>query len=90
LLLVCDHHASAITTVLQSAATQVWGRNLDPLLNLGCRSSCLRLVLYIPFIRQFIRFSMLNGNDPLLCLAVGLLSVLWFEGLKMMTRGNVA
>jgi hypothetical protein len=58
--------------------------------NLDSRSLCLGLVLYIPFIREFLRFSMLNGNDPLLCLAVGLLSVLWFEGLKMMTRGNVA
>jgi P-type Ca2+ transporter type 2C len=49
----------------------------------------LGLVLYVPFIREFFRFSVLHANDLLLCLAAGLVSVLWFEALKMVTRGRM-
>ena len=50
----------------------------------------LGLVLYVPFIRELFRFSMLHGNDLLICLAAGLVSVLWFEALKMAARGRLA
>jgi hypothetical protein len=42
------------------------GQDLDPLVNLGSRSLCLGLVLYIPFIREFLRFSMsrVEGASP--------------------------
>lgn len=49
----------------------------------------LGLVLYVPFARELFRFSMLHGNDLLICLAAGLVSVLWFEALKMVTRGRI-
>jgi Ca2+-transporting ATPase len=49
----------------------------------------LGLVLYVPFIRELFRFSMLHGNDLLICLGAGLVSVLWFEALKMVARGRL-
>ena len=49
----------------------------------------LGLVLYVPFLRDLFRFSMLHGNDLLICLGAGLVSVLWFEVLKMVARGRL-
>ena len=42
----------------------------------------LGIVLYVPFFIHLFRFSSLHLPDLLLCLAAGLGSVLWFEGLK--------
>jgi Ca2+-transporting ATPase len=49
----------------------------------------LGLVLYVPFIRELFRFSMLHVNDLLICLGAGVVSVLWFEALKIITRGRL-
>ena len=43
----------------------------------------LSLALYVPFVRQMFHFSTLHPNDLALCLAGGLLSILWFESLKL-------
>ena len=43
-------------------------------------------VLYVPFLRDLFHFSTLHPNDLLLCLAAGVVSVLWFEALKLMRR----
>lgn len=54
--------------------------------------SGLLLVLYLPFLREMFRFSWLRWNDLLLCLAAGLFTVVWMEGLKLLRRlrrGNV-
>jgi P-type Ca2+ transporter type 2C len=42
----------------------------------------LGLVLYIPFLRTLFQFAMLHPTDIGICLAAGLMSILWFEGLK--------
>ena len=43
----------------------------------------LSLALYVPFIRNMFHFSTLHPQDLALCLAGGLLSILWFESLKL-------
>jgi len=42
----------------------------------------LGLVLYVPFLRDLFHFSTLHPDDLALCLASGLVSILWFEGIK--------
>ena len=42
----------------------------------------LGLVLYVPFLKVFFRFSTLHANDLAICLAAGAVSVVWFEALK--------
>jgi P-type Ca2+ transporter type 2C len=49
---------------------------------LGSTILFLGLVLYVPFLRTLFHFSRLHLNDLILCLSAGLVSILWFEGLK--------
>jgi Ca2+-transporting ATPase len=51
----------------------------------------LGLVLYVPWMRDLFDFSYLHISDILICLAAGAASILWFEGLKIISRrrGNV-
>lgn len=46
----------------------------------------LALVLYVPFLRDLFHFSILRPDDLAICLTGGLVSILWFEGLKMLRR----
>jgi Ca2+-transporting ATPase len=48
----------------------------------GGTLAVLGLVLYVPFLRELFRFSVLRPDDLAVCLGAGLLSVLWFEVLK--------
>jgi len=43
----------------------------------------LGLVLYIPFLQNMFKFDRLHTFDLWLCLAAGIFSILWFEGLKL-------
>lgn len=43
----------------------------------------LGLVLYIPFLRGLFRFAPLHPIDLGICLAAGVVSIMWFEGLKL-------
>ncbi len=43
----------------------------------------LAAALYVPVLRQVFHFSQLSAPDVLLCLVVGLGSILWFELLKV-------
>jgi Ca2+-transporting ATPase len=43
----------------------------------------LGLVLYVPFLRDLFRFAQLHPVDLGICLAAGVVSILWFEGLKL-------
>jgi Ca2+-transporting ATPase len=47
----------------------------------------LGLVLYVPFLRNLFSFAMLHPIDLLICLAAGVVSILWLEVFKMLTRG---
>ena len=46
----------------------------------------LGLALYVPFLCNLFHFSTLHPDDLALCLAAGLLSVMWFEGLKVFRK----
>lgn len=46
----------------------------------------LALILYVPFLRDLFHFSTLHVTDLAICLAGGVLSILWFEGVKIFRR----
>ncbi len=43
----------------------------------------LTLALYLPWARIFFKFEYLHLSDLIICLISGIVSILWFEGLKM-------
>lgn len=43
----------------------------------------LFLVLFVPFLSELFRFAQLHPIDLGICLAAGVVSILWFEGLKL-------
>lgn len=49
-------------------------------------ASVLGVVLYVPSIQALFRFSRLHAADAVLCLMAGLLSIAWFEVLKVASR----
>jgi Ca2+-transporting ATPase len=51
---------------------------------LGGAAVFLGLVLYVPFLRSLFLFSTLHLIDIVICLAAGVFSIIWFEGLKML------
>lgn len=46
----------------------------------------LGLALYVPFLQKIFHFSTLHVNDIGLCVAGGLLSIVWFEVLKLVAK----
>jgi Ca2+-transporting ATPase len=50
---------------------------------LGGAAIFLGAVLYIPFLRSLFRLSTLHFVDLAICLSAGIISIAWFEGLKM-------
>lgn len=46
----------------------------------------LGLVIYVPFLRELFLFSTLHAIDLLICLVAGAVSILWFEGFKVINR----
>jgi len=64
-----------ILSTLRSQNTALWWV-------LGGAMSFLVMVLYIPFLRVLFRFSTLHLDDLIICLAAGVISILWFEGFK--------
>lgn len=46
----------------------------------------LGLVLYVPFLRTLFRFNFLHLIDLTICCVAGIVSILWFEGLKLLRR----
>ena len=51
---------------------------------LGGGAVFLGLALYVPFSRNLFRFSTLHLPDIAICLVAGLISIMWFEGLKIL------
>lgn len=51
---------------------------------IGGAVAFLGLTLYIPFLQKLFHFSQLHPDDLLLCLVAGVVSIVWFEGWKMM------
>ncbi len=46
----------------------------------------LALVLYTPFLRNLFHFTRLHPIDLAICLSAGVLSIVWFEGFKILQR----
>jgi Ca2+-transporting ATPase len=49
----------------------------------------LAAALYFPFLRDLFHFSTLHFMDLVICLAAGVISILWFEGFKIMKGHDV-
>jgi Ca2+-transporting ATPase len=49
----------------------------------GCALLFLGLILYVPFLRQLFHFSILHLSDLVICFSAGIISILWFELLKI-------
>lgn len=64
-----------VLDTLRSPNTALWWVTGGALIFLG-------LVLYVPFLQNLFRFSILHPVDFLICLAAGVVSILWFEVLK--------
>ncbi|MBI3996976.1 MAG: cation-translocating P-type ATPase [Candidatus Omnitrophica bacterium] len=45
----------------------------------------LALVLSVPWLRELFRFAALHMDDLIVCLVAGTVSILWFEGLKVLS-----
>jgi P-type Ca2+ transporter type 2C len=43
-------------------------------------------VIYVPFLTSLFQFATLHPNDVILCLVIGVASILWFEALKLVQR----
>jgi len=66
-----------IVSTLRTPNPALWGV-------VGGAFMVLVLVIYIPFLQSLFRFSSLRLLDVILCLAGGVVSLLWFEGWKLM------
>jgi Ca2+-transporting ATPase len=53
---------------------------------LGGAALFLGLALSIPFPRSLFRFNVPHPIDLAICLAAGILSILWFEAMKLINR----
>lgn len=47
---------------------------------------CLGLALYIPFLASIFKFGQLHFIDLVICAAASIVSILWFEALKLINR----
>jgi Ca2+-transporting ATPase len=65
-----------ILSTLRSPNKALWWVILGAIIFLG-------LVLYVPFLRNMFKLQMLHPIDLWICLAAGIVSILWFEGLKL-------
>ena len=50
----------------------------------------LAMVIYLPVLRDLFHFAPLHTLDVVICLLAGAVSVLWFEGLKLIRRAKAA
>jgi len=85
LIFVNRSWSRSVLATLRSPNTALWWVTGGAVLFLG-------LALYVPFLRGLFRFSVLHPTDILICVAAGVVSVLWFEVMKavMARRGHAA
>ncbi len=53
---------------------------------LGGATTALLLILCVPFLRNLFHFSKLSPDSLLIAFGSGIMSLLWFEGLKFLLR----
>ena len=82
LILTNRSWSRVILHTLRSPNTALWWVMGGALFFLGT-------VLYVPFLRTLFHFDMLHPVDLIICLAGGIVSILWFEGLKIVRRGRM-
>ena len=75
LIFVNRSWSRTVLATLRSPNTALWWVTGGAVLFLG-------LALYVPFLRQLFRFSVLHPTDILICVTAGVVSVLWFEVMK--------
>jgi P-type Ca2+ transporter type 2C len=49
----------------------------------GGAAAGMGLILYVPFLRSLFHFNALDAADVALCVGAGVVSILWFELLKL-------
>ncbi len=76
-------HSRLILEALQARNAALWWVVGGTLLLLG-------LVLYVPGVRSLFDFSLPSPLELALCLAAGIISLLWFEALKVLIRRHDA
>jgi P-type Ca2+ transporter type 2C len=95
-----DARALAFTTLIISNLAMIltnrsWSRTIPEVLQtpnkalwwvIGGGIVFLGLVLYVPFLRHLFSFSFLHTDDLLVSLFSGVVSIFWFEGLKLWNR----
>ncbi len=72
-----------IVDTLREPNAALWWVTAGSLLFLG-------MVLYVPFLQHLFRLSFLHSLDILISLLAGVISILWFELLKLANRRNAA
>lgn len=77
LILTNRSWSRTIRATLRAPNTALWWVLWGALIFLG-------VVLYIPFLRHLFRFSTLHPIDLAICLGAGIVSILWFEWLKIL------
>ncbi len=44
----------------------------------------MSIILFVPSVREIFRFSYLHAIDIFICIAAGIISIIWFEILKVL------
>jgi Ca2+-transporting ATPase len=78
LIFVNRSWSRTVLATLRSPNAALWWVTGGAVLFLG-------MALYVPFLRDLFRFSVLHLTDILICIAAGIVSVLWFEVMKAVT-----
>lgn len=79
LVLADRSQTRTILATLRTRNLALWGI-------IGGALALLALVLYVPFLRELFGFAFLHPSDLLICLAAGITSILWFEGIKVVRK----
>ena len=79
LILVNRSWSRSIIETLRTPNAAVWWV-------IGGAISFLTLVIYVPVLQTAFHFAPLHGTDIAIALAAGLISILWFEGVKVFRR----
>jgi Ca2+-transporting ATPase len=61
-------------------------RNVPLLVGGAVTLAALAAVIIVPFLRGLFHFTMLRTHDVVIALVTGIVSLLWFEGIKMLAR----
>jgi Ca2+-transporting ATPase len=71
--------SSTIIGIVRIKNTALW-------LVLAATITFLGLVVYVPFLRNLLGFTVMHLNDILTCFIAGTASIMWFEGVKYFSR----